>query len=155
MAIDREPVAMIDALDRSHAAALREYISAMVAADRTEALGHQAYLLLRGGAREASVLSALAASETSDGGIWYPLADAAGAFLGEIGAALAQVPGREAKFAILAASLQTDPPHDQARLYQWLFDAATTENGTRLQSGALQAFGLSYDKATQDSVLMR
>ena len=154
-AIDRDPAQMIDALDQSGGGALKAYTSAMVSADRTDTLGRQAYLVLRGGDPQASPLTTLAVSEIRDGGLWYPLADAAGTFIGEIGAALAQAPEREAGFLTLATALQTEPPHDQGRLYQWLFDAATTHDGTRLQSGALQAFGLSYDKATQDSVLMR
>ena len=154
-AIDRDPAQMIDALDQSGGAAQKAYTIAMVAADRTDTLGRQAYLVLSGGDPQASPLTALAVSESRDGGLWYSLADAAGTFIGEIGAAIGQAPERGAGFLTLATALQTEPPHDQGRLYQWLFDATTTHDGTRLQSGALQAFGLSYDKATQDSVLMR
>ena len=45
-AIDRDPAQMIDALDQSGGAAQKAYTIAMVAADRTDTLGRQAYLCL-------------------------------------------------------------------------------------------------------------
>lgn len=154
-ALEAQPVAMVDALDLRTPQALRHYAAAMVAAGRTADLGRQAFVVLRGGDPQASPLTALAVAEGRDGDLWYPLADAAGAFVGEIGAAIAQARDRQENFAALALALGAAPPHDPDGLYQWLFDAATVEGGERLQSGALYWFGLSYDKATKDSVLMR
>lgn len=50
-AINRDPAQMIDALDQSGGAALKAYTIAMVAADRADTLGRQAYLVLRAATR--------------------------------------------------------------------------------------------------------
>jgi hypothetical protein len=130
--------------------AIRRYAKAMLDAGRSEPLGRQLAVILRGGDPQAEIRSALSKSSPRDGSVWFDNAEDAGFFAGAVAWALERQSDPGSAAAGLAAGLRvaipsSDPLEGDWRA--WLRDAVFPPDGpesARPGVPAVQAFDMAF-----------
>jgi hypothetical protein len=139
-------------------AAVRRYANAMMDAGRSEALGRQLSVILRGGDPGADIRSALSKSVPQDGSVWFDNAEDAGFFAGAIAWALERQSDPRSVAEGLAAGLRVSvalpsgpSSANRSRRESWsawlreaMFPSVTRAGATRPSAPALHTFDAAF-----------